>query len=88
MRRMLEPFRAFLFKEVYWNPDVMKANEEAVTMMRKLFMHYVEHPQDMGRKARARIDRFGLWRTACDYVSGCTDRYAMEEYQRYGLAKN
>ncbi|NCC50181.1 MAG: deoxyguanosinetriphosphate triphosphohydrolase [Spartobacteria bacterium] len=82
----LAPLRAFLFKEVYWHPAVDSANKEAVEMMQRLFLHYVEHPDHMGRKARGRIEQHGLWRTACDYVSGCTDRYAMEEYQRFGLA--
>jgi len=86
MRAMLEPYRAFLFERVYWHPAVAAANNEAVDMMRKLFLHYVQHPECLGRKARARIPRFGLWRTVCDYISGMTDRYALEEFQRYGLA--
>jgi dGTP triphosphohydrolase len=24
-------------------------------------------------------------RTVCDYVAGCTDRYALEECQKYGI---
>jgi dGTPase len=86
MKARLQPYRDYLFKHMYWHPEVEEANEEAVRMMRRLFMHYIEHPTDMGGKAQARIDEQGLWRTACDYVSGCTDRYAIEEYKRYGLA--
>lgn len=85
MRRMLESFRTFLFQNVYWHPRVRSANEEAVRMMRRLFLYYIEHPETMGRKARARLEEDGLWRTACDYVSGMTDRYAIEEYMRFGL---
>jgi dGTPase len=55
--------------------------------MRKLFLYYIEHPESMGRKAKERLEKEGLWRTVCDYVAGCTDRYAIEEYQRYGLDK-
>ncbi|HIE10892.1 MAG TPA: deoxyguanosinetriphosphate triphosphohydrolase [Kiritimatiellae bacterium] len=86
LREMLEPYRAFLFQRVYWHPDVAAANDEAVEMMRRLFLYYVRHPEHLGRKARARIPRFGLWRTVCDYISGMTDRYALEEFQRYGLS--
>jgi dGTPase len=85
MKAMIEPFRAFLFRTVYWHPSVANANEEAVRMMRRLFMFYVDHPDRMGRKARARVESQGLWRTACDYVAGMTDRYATEEYLRFGL---
>ncbi len=85
MRVMLAPLHAFLFQRVYFHPQVAEANAEAVRMMRRLFMHYIEHPETMGRKARARIPMEGLWRTVCDYVAGMTDRYALEEYQRFGL---
>ena len=54
-------------------------------MMRRLFFYYVEHPEVMGGKARARLERYGLWRTVCDYVSGMTDRYALTECETFGL---
>jgi dGTPase len=82
---MLVPLRSFLFEHVYWHPAVHKANEDAVEMMRKLFLHYVSHPDVMGGKAQTRIPAEGVWRTACDYVSGMTDRYALEEFQKFGL---
>ena len=87
MKAMLESFKAFLFRNVYWHPEVSTGNNEAVIMMRKLFLYYIDHPEDMGQKARNRLDHDGLWRTACDYVSGMTDRYAFEEYLRFELDK-
>ncbi|MBN1268552.1 MAG: deoxyguanosinetriphosphate triphosphohydrolase [Kiritimatiellae bacterium] len=85
MAATLEPFKAFLFRNVYWHPRVAGANDEAVAMMRKLFFYYVDHPETMGRKARARIEGHGLWRTVCDYIAGMTDRYAIEEFLKFGL---
>ena len=41
----------------------------------------------MGRKARARLATEGLWRTACDYLAGMTDRYALEECFRFGIVR-
>jgi len=87
MHDKLVPLRAFLFERVYWHPDVHGANENAVAMMRKLFLHYVEHPEWMGEKARNRLPVDGLWRTACDYVSGMTDRYALEEFEKFNPGK-
>jgi len=86
MRALLEPFRAFLFREVYFHPSVADANDAAVAMMRRLFLYYIDHPESLGRKARKRIEPEGLWRTVCDYIAGMTDRYAMEEYERFDLA--
>jgi len=87
MRSILDPFHAFLYQRVYWSPTVAEANRESAELTRKLFLHYVEHPDSMGRKARARIEREGLWRTACDYLAGMTDRYALEECFKFGLVK-
>ncbi len=81
----VKAYKDFLFEHMYWHPRVAQANEEAVRLMRELFLYYVHHPEAMGAKARARIDAQGLWRTACDYVSGMTDRYALEEVHRFGL---
>ena len=77
--------KKFLFQNMYWSPMVDGANKEATAMMRKLFLHYVAHPDIMGRKAQARIPRDGVWRAACDYLSGMTDRYALDEFHRFGL---
>lgn len=87
MRALLEPFRAFLYRDIYFHSAVSRDSHEAVAMMRDLFLFYIEHPECMGRKARARIASEGLWRTVCDYIAGMTDRYALEEYHRFGLGK-
>jgi dGTPase len=86
LREMLGPHREFLFKHVYWHSDVEEQNQQAVDLMKKLFLFYVENPKKMGRKAQARLEEEGLWRTACDYISGMTDRYAMEEVERHKLS--
>ena len=87
MREIMRDFRKFLFENMYWSPMVDKANKEATAMMRKLFLYYVAHPEIMGRKAQARIAKDGVWRAACDYLSGMTDRYALDEFHRFGLAR-
>lgn len=85
MREIMRDFRKFLFENMYWSPMVETANREATAMMRRLFLHYVAHPETMGRKAQARIPKDGIWRAACDYLSGMTDRYALAEYLKFGL---
>lgn len=85
MSGLLNEFSKFMYRQLYEHPAVLDANREAVALMRGLFLHYVKHPEAMGRKARARIPEEGLMRTVCDYVAGCTDRYALEECQKYGI---
>ncbi|HOW96951.1 MAG TPA: deoxyguanosinetriphosphate triphosphohydrolase [Kiritimatiellia bacterium] len=85
MKALLTPLRTFLFERLYYNPAVSNDSQAAVRMMRRLFLHYIAHPDVMGRKARARLASEGLWRTVCDYIAGMTDRYAMEEFERFKL---
>ncbi|VGO14336.1 Deoxyguanosinetriphosphate triphosphohydrolase-like protein [Pontiella desulfatans] len=85
MKSILGEFSAFMFENLYYHQGVTEATKQSVAMMRKLFLHYIGHPATMGNKAQERIETEGLWRTVCDYVAGCTDRYAIEEYQKYGL---
>lgn len=85
MSGMLKEFSDFLYHQLYFHPSVAKANSEAVELMRGLFLHYIDHPETMGRKARERLDTEGLMRTVCDYVAGCTDRYAIEECEKFGI---
>jgi dGTPase len=85
MSERLKEFSDFLYKQLYDHPAVADANTEAVELMRGLFHHYVAHPGTMGKKARGRIPEEGLMRTVCDYVAGCTDRYALEECEKYGI---
>ncbi len=87
-KQILDEFTAFMFKNLYFHHSVADATQTSVKMMRKLFLHYIEAPETMGRKANERLATEGLWRTVCDYVSGCTDRYAIEEYERHGLDKS
>lgn len=85
MAGMLKEFSDFLYKQLYYHPGVADANSEAVEFMRGLFLHYIDHPETMGKKARGRMAEEGLMRTVCDYTAGCTDRYALEECEKYGV---
>lgn len=85
LKEHIDEFAGFLYRQLYDHPAVAAANLEAVELMRGLFLHYVAHPETMGKKARDRIAEEGLMRTVCDYVAGCTDRYALEECAAYGI---
>jgi dGTPase len=85
MQALHEETRAFLFANMYFHHAVADANRESARLMGRLFRHYVDHPETMGRKAQARMERDGVWRAACDYVSGMTDRYALEQVREFRL---
>ena len=76
--------RKFLYQNVYYHPRVSEVNRRACEMLRCVFEAYLVDPDRLGEGATRRIESEGLHRTVCDYVSGMTDRYLMEEYERIG----
>ncbi len=73
--------RSFLFERVYFNPVAKSEEEKAANLVRSLFEFYVSHPGKMPEFYFRRVESDGLERTVCDYVSGMTDRYAIELYK-------
>ena len=82
LHRANAALRKFLYVNVYYHPRVVKVNQRACEMLRKVFESYMTDPGQLGDVATKRIDQEGLHRTVCDYVAGMTDRYLMEEYAR------
>jgi dGTPase len=72
--------RAFLFEHVYRNYRVSRMSIKAARVLGALFRSYVEHPEQLPPGARGRGE--GLERAVCDYLSGLTDREALEEHRR------
>jgi len=78
--------RDYLYKHLYYNPEVRGPNRRAVGLLEDLFKHYLEHRQQIGEHAQKRARRDGWPRAVCDYLAGMTDRYAIQEHQRvFGL---
>jgi dGTPase len=74
--------RQFLYARLYWHPEVKQVNERACEMLRNVFDAYLQNPKWLGEQASKRIRTDGLHRTVCDYLSGMTDRYLIEEHHR------
>jgi dGTPase len=83
-REANQELRRFLYKNVYYHPRVAEVNRRACEMLRAVFEAYVLSPGLLGEGAARRIETEGLYRTACDYVAGMTDRYLLEEHARLG----
>ena len=69
--------RKFMFEHVYLGPAVRAEHARIGKVVRKLFEHYVKHPEllpDGGATQR------GLAERVTDYVAGMTDRYCIREY--------
>lgn len=85
-RRQNDQVRRYLYRHLYFNPEVHAPNRRAVRMLMELFRYFLEHPKQLGDQARKRMRKDGRHRAVCDYLAGMTDRYALQEHQRlFGL---
>src|SRR6185369_15320631 len=74
--------RKFLYKNLYYHPRVATANQRACQLLRDVFGAYLKNPRLLGEGTTQRVKRDGLPRAVCDYLSGMTDRYLLEEHER------
>ena len=73
--------RAFLFENVYRNPLVKGEEDKAIEMLRILFDYYVKNPNEMPKIYIKHINDEPVERCVCDYISGMSDRYAVERFR-------
>lgn len=72
--------RGFLFENVYSNPIAKGEETKAQELLIKLFEYYVKNPDRMPELYRKNMKSEPVGRCVCDFVSGMTDRYAIETY--------
>ena len=77
-----QTLRKFLYKNLYYHPRVAGANQRACASLKNVFHAYLKKRSLLGETTAKRIRRDGLHRTVCDYLSGMTDRYLMEEHEK------
>ena len=73
--------RAFMFEAVYTNPVAKSQDSRAKEMLGQLFGHFVKYPEQLPNHYRSNIETDGVERCVCDFISGMTDRYAIETYK-------
>ena len=72
--------RDFLFDRVYRSPIAKGEDTKARELLIKLFEYYVKNPEKMPQQYYKNIENEPVERCVCDFVSGMTDRYAIETY--------
>lgn len=75
-----DKLRAFLFENVYLNPVAKSEETKGQEMLTQLFEYFVKYPEKMPELYRRNVEVEGVRRCVCDYISGMTDRYAIELY--------
>ncbi len=74
--------RSFLYENLYHHPVVAEANRRGQEVIVDVFNHYLEAPSRLGELTAHRAESDGTHRAICDYVSGMTDRFILDEVAR------
>ncbi len=83
----MNELRTFLFDSVYRNPIAKAEEGKAIEMLTRLFEYYSHHPEKMPEHYTINIEQEGVDRCVCDFISGMTDRYAIETFQSLFVPK-
>lgn len=83
-----DPFlelRAWMFKHIYLGSRAKQEEEKAMGIVARLFQYFSSRPEALEEAWGKSVASAQLARTAVDYVSGMTDRYAIAKYQELFL---
>ncbi|SER97346.1 dGTPase [Tranquillimonas rosea] len=85
----LQKIRTFLFYRMYRAPSVVAMRAEVTKCVRELFPMYMERPDLLPKQWRKDVDAVEgeteLARIVADYISGMTDRFAIQSHARLVL---
>ncbi|MBQ9802288.1 MAG: deoxyguanosinetriphosphate triphosphohydrolase [Clostridia bacterium] len=73
--------RDFLFERVYRDNAAKDEEVKAKAMLAQLFEYFENHPESLPLDCLETISKESVGRAVCDYLSGMTDRYAIELYR-------
>ena len=82
IREATDRLRDFLFERVYTDSVAKSEDGKAHEMLGQLFNYFVERPEQMPELYRRNAEAEGVARCVCDFISGMTDRYAIETYKK------
>jgi dGTPase len=78
--------RTFMFDHVYLSPTQRTHTDYAVSVLRRLVDHHLDHPDELPETYRD--SDADLTTQVVDYVAGMTDRYALQVHDRlFGLGE-
>ncbi len=79
--RAMNELREFLFVRVYRNSEAKREEAKAKILVMRLYEYFVGHPDKMPSLYQTVRQEESVERAVADYISGMSDRYAIELYK-------
>jgi len=83
MAELRKPLKTFLWNRLYHHYRVVRMSDKARRIVTELFSAYVKQPEQLPPTTYGRLKEEPVQRVMCDYIAGMTDRYCLEEYQKF-----
>ncbi len=87
IRQATDELRKFLFANVYTNSEAKREDGKSKAVIAALFEYFSEHPEKMPELYYRNTEAEPVGRCVCDFISGMTDRYAIETYKDLFIPK-
>ncbi len=87
-RTELYELREFMFKNVYKASKLREDEEKVYFIFDGLFNYFYKHFDKIPQEYKAFVNTSKKEKIICDYLSGMTDRYALNIYKEIFLPKN
>jgi dGTPase len=78
----LEELKRYLYEHFYFHYRLIRMTRKADHILERLFEAYLAAPTMLPPDVRGSAEALGLERAVLDYLSGMTDRFAVDEYRR------
>lgn len=83
VKRQLAELKRFLNQNLYQHYRVIRMTDKGQRFLKMLFKVFLEKPAQLPPDVIKWTKTEGLERAICDYLSGMTDRFALDEYKRF-----
>lgn len=80
IQEAFQELEQYMFHHVYTNPVAKGEEGKAEDMLIALYNYFLDCPEAMPKEYIAIAERESPERAACDYISGMSDRYALQVY--------
>lgn len=87
VQEAFDTLHTFMFDCVYTNPVAKNEEKKATALIGGIYEHLMKNPDKLPEKYRIIADEEGMDVALCDYISGMTDRYAIQFYSDIYIPK-
>lgn len=77
----MDIFRNFMFERIYNSTQLARERDKAVYVIKTLYDYFYKNQDKLPQEYQKRSDVWGRETTTADYISGLTDRYAVQMFE-------